>query len=92
MAEVKIEFNSDGFQEILQSDGVRAAIESATKQIESRANANNTGGSGFKSDVRIAPAVRQYGNRPRWIGQVYTTDHQSMVAESEDKALTKAVK
>ena len=90
--QIKIKFISEGFQEILQSEGVRSAVESATYAIQDNANANNVrGGEGFASSVRMAPAVKSHGNLPRWIGQVYTTDHASMVAEAEDKALSRAV-
>ncbi len=86
--QVKIEFNSAGFREILLSDGVRSAVESATNAIQARANASISGGSeGFSAQVRVGG----YGGG-RWIGHVTTTDYASMVAASEDQALVKAVK
>lgn len=86
--QVKIEFNSAGFREILTSDGVRAVVQSATEEIQAKANANIAEESeGFSAQVRIGG----YGGG-RWIGHVTTTDRASIVAESEDKALTRAVK
>ena len=85
---VEIEFISDGFKQILMSGGVQAAVQSATDKIAAKANGNITDDSvGFASRVWQG----SYGGG-RWIGSVYTTDHASMVAEAEDKALTKAVK
>ena len=83
-----IEFNPDGFREILLSDGVKSVVQSATDSIKAKADANISGDSvGFSSNVWRG----NYGGG-RWIGNVTTTDHESMVAESEDKALTRAVK
>jgi hypothetical protein len=85
---VEIEFISEGFEQILTSDGTMSAVQSAASEIRTRANANNTrGGSGFYSGTRIGKA---YGSQ-RALGFVYTTDEKSARAESEDKALSGAV-
>jgi hypothetical protein len=85
---VEIEFISEGFEQILTSAGTMSAVQSATNEIRTRANANNTrGGSGFYSGTRIGKA---YGSQ-RALGFVYTTDEKSARAESEDKALSGAV-
>lgn len=90
--QVKIEFNPEGFETILTSAGVQDVIREQTQMIADRANANNSrGGAGFKSDVAIKPVGKAFRSN-RAIGFVYTTDHESMVAEAEDKALTRAVK
>lgn len=86
--QVKIEFNSAGFKEILTSDGVKSLVTQVTNEIQSKANANiNEESEGFSAQVRMGG----YGGG-RWIGHVTTTDGASIRAESEDKALTRAVK
>ena len=85
---MEIVWNHQGFEEILKSPGTASAVESAMKSIQNRANANNhRGGKGFGAGKRI---TRAYGSN-RWLGFVYTTDIKSAKAESEDKALTRAV-
>lgn len=85
--EIRIEFNSDGFREVLESQGVHDLVQEVTQDICDKANANNTrGGEGFAMNVMRGG----YGGG-RWIGFVKTTDKNSMIAESEDKALTGAV-
>lgn len=85
---IEIEFISAGFKEILNSDGVRALVQSETEKIAAKANANISGNSeGFSSRVWQGG----YGGG-RWVGSVSTTDFESMKAEAEDKALTRAVK
>lgn len=86
MADARIVFNSDGFRQILLSEGCRDAVQAATDEIREKADANNTrGGEGFRSSVQVGG----YGGG-RWIGFVSTTDKNSLIAESEDKALTRA--
>lgn len=83
-----VEWVHKGFEDILCASGTMAAVQSATNSIKERANANNhRGGSGFNSGTRIG---RAFGSQ-RSLGFVYTTDRQSAIAESEDKALSKAV-
>lgn len=85
--QMNIKFNSDGFKQILCGDGVKQLVESTTDSIANNANANNLrGGEGFTADVRIG----NYGGG-RWVGFVSTTDMKSRLAESEDKALSRAV-
>lgn len=88
MSEIKIEFISDGFRQILESAGVKAAVESAANDIKNKADANITEESaGFSVNTWKG----SYGGG-RWVASVTTTDRASIVAESENKALTKAVK
>lgn len=83
----RIVFNSDGFRQILLSDGCHELVQNVTEEIADRANANNDrGGEGFKSSTQVGG----YGGG-RWIGFVSTTDKKSMIAESEDKALTRSL-
>lgn len=89
MAEIKIEFNSDGFKQLLNSDGVRAMVQSKAEEICARANAN-VGGietDGYKTTVMQG----NYGGG-RWIAHVQAADYAAAVAEAENKSLTKAVK
>ncbi|MEE1165195.1 MAG: hypothetical protein UHU21_16065 [Lachnospiraceae bacterium] len=82
----KLEFVSDGFREILESEGVHQAVAEETERIHAAANANNRrGGEGFHASTFLG------GIAGRWIGTVYTTDHASRVAEAEDKALSSVV-
>lgn len=86
--QIKIKFNSDGFKQILTGSGVQSVVQSATDNIQSKANANINGTSeGFSARVWQG----NYGGG-RWIGSVSTTDTESQRAEAEDKALSKAVK
>lgn len=58
-----------------------------TEEIKDRANSNNArGGEGFRASTQVGG----YGGG-RWIGFVSTTDKNTMIAESEDKALTGAL-
>ena len=86
--QVEIEFISEGFEQILTGSGVLSVVQSETESICSRANAANTrGGEGFQSNVKLTHAYRSN----RYVGFVGTTDKASMMAESEDKALSGAV-
>lgn len=83
----KIQFVSAGFKEILNSPGVESIIRQHTEAIGERANANlHVESEGYKTKVFTG------GGQGRVVGVVYTTDHASMVAETEDKALSKAVR
>lgn len=87
MEQVRIEFNSEGFRQILLSQGCHDVVTQYTEEIATKANANNQrGGEGFKASTQVGG----YGGG-RWIGFVGTTDKKSMIAESEDKALTRAL-
>ena len=87
MADVRIVFKSEGFRQILLSDGCRDLVQSTTEEIKNKADANNTrGGDGFEASTMVGG----YGGG-RWIGFVSTTDNASKIAESEDKALTMAI-
>ena len=87
MAEARIEFISEGFRQILLSEGCRDLVQSTTDEIAAKANANNNrGGDGFASTVQVGG----YGGG-RWIGFVTATDKKASAAESEDQALTRAL-
>lgn len=85
--QIKLTFISDGFRQILLGSGVKDAVQSAADKIQAKANAGITGESeGFSVDVWEG----NYGGG-RWIGSISTSDLESQKAESEDKALSKAV-
>lgn len=85
MEEVRLQFISDGFKQILNSEGTKNLVTQTAEDIANRANANY-GGDGFQ------PRVIQGGyGGGRWIGFVNATDKESLAAESEDKALTGAI-
>lgn len=87
--QTKLEFVPKGFEEILCSEGARAACESAGSEIQARANANlnDSGSEGYAMSSRTVTA---YGSL-RNMTFVYTTDKASIIAEAEDKALSRAV-
>lgn len=80
---IRIEFNSDGFSALLKSDETRSMIETHANAIKDRADAYINGGEGFNANTKMMGT--------RWVGLVGTTDMETMIAESEQKALTKAV-
>ena len=87
MGDVRIQFNSEGFRQILLSEGCRDLVQQTTEGIADRANANNTrGGDGFKATTQVGG----YGGG-RWIGFVTATDKKASAAQSEDQALTRAI-
>lgn len=93
MSDIKIEFNSEGFRQILLSDGVRSVVSGATEQIASRANANlvDSSSEGYQGDVMESPRMSNYGNGGRYVGFVRALDHKAMADEAEYKSLSRAV-
>lgn len=85
---IKIDFISKGFRQILLSDGVKELVQSEGEKVQEKANANiNEDSNGFKTTVMYG----KYGGG-RWIAQVQATDYAAAVAAAEDKVLIKAVK
>lgn len=83
----RIEFNSEGFRQILLSEGCQQLITETTNEICDKANANNDhGGEGFQATVQVGG----YGGG-RWIGFVGSTDKEGSIAQAEDLALTRAL-
>jgi len=89
--QIRIEFNSEGFREILTGAGVQSAVSEATKKIQAQANANAAGDLAEGSDGFSAKTWLGGFGGGRWVGSVSTTDHSTMVAEAENKALSRAV-
>lgn len=89
--QIRLQFISEGFKEILTGAGVQSAVSEATQAIQARANANAAGELDEDSDGYSARTwLGGYGGG-RWVGSVSTTDHSTMVAEAENKALSRAV-
>lgn len=81
---IRLEFNSAGFEALLKSNETQAMIRSHVDEVKGKADAYITGDSqGFSAKTQMAGT--------RWIGIVGTTDLATMIAESEQKALEKAV-
>ena len=89
MAErMTIEWNHEGFEALLCDAGTMDLVRQQAERICEAANANNRrGGNGFECATRLG---RAYGSQ-RALGFVYSTDERSATAESEDKALSRAV-
>lgn len=90
----RIVFNSDGFRQILTSEGCRAVVQSATDTIKDKAVENYDAVIPDNVDASEGITARTqiggYGGG-RWIGFVSTADKYAAAAESEDKILTRAV-
>lgn len=83
----RIQFISNGFKQILLSEGTHKVVEATATEICEKANANNThGGNGFAARTQVGG----YGGG-RWIGFVTATDRKANIAQAEDQALTRAV-
>lgn len=83
----RIVFNSEGFREILLSEGCHDLVTNVTEEIADKANANNDrGGNGFNASTQVGG----YGGG-RWVGFVTATDNKAAAAQSEDQALTRAL-
>ena len=83
----RIEFNSDGFKQILMSSEVQSMVYDASQRIASDASSKVIGDSdGF------IPEVKKGGfGGGRWIAYVTAADDAAAEAESESKVLTGAV-
>lgn len=89
MKKIKIEFNHEGFEEILCSAGAGNVCQEQADRIRENANAglHSEESTGFASGGKIVTA---YGSK-RWMYFVYTTDAATMYAEANDNVLSKAV-
>lgn len=85
MSKPKLVFNSAGFKALLNTDEMHKVVEEVSHHIADQAN-SNYGGDGFA----VTTQVGGYGGG-RWIGFVTSTDKDSLQAESEDAALTRAL-
>lgn len=92
MSEIKLQFISEGFKQILLSSELHDVIQTATDNIASKANANlGADSKGYEGEVVQSPRMSSYGNGGRWVGFVRATDAEAMADEAENKSLTRAV-
>lgn len=86
---VRLDFlHGEGFKQILQSEGTKAMISGHANAIKARADANLNGA---ESQGFNARTIQSGWGGGRWVGIVGTSDLATVIAESENKALTKAV-
>lgn len=85
MKKPKIVFNSPGFKALLNTDEMHKVVEEVSQHIADNAN-SNYGGDGFVATTKVGG----YGGG-RWVGFVTSSDQDSLKAESEDSALTRAL-
>lgn len=93
ISEIKIEFNSAGFREVLLSEGVKTLVTETAWDIAKRADANltNPSSEGYDAQVVYSPLMSKYGNGGRWVGFVSAFDREARVDEAENKSLSRAV-
>lgn len=84
--DIKIEFISDGFYQILNSGGVESLVTSAAQKIQAEANAGVSGSKGFSAKTWKG----SYGGG-RWVASVTAIDQAASAAQSENQVLSKAV-
>lgn len=80
----KIEFNDAGFKAILQADGTKAVVQETADRIATNANINGNC-EGFKTKTILGTRANRY------VGFVNAATYKAVAAESENKALTRAV-
>lgn len=94
MSQMRLVFNSEGFRQILTSDGCRDLIQSTTDEIREKAVANYEAvapkGVDASEGIKASTQIGGYGGG-RWIGFVGTADKYAAAAEAEDKIITRAV-
>lgn len=90
---IKITFNSEGFRQILMSDGVKAVVQEAADDIAAKANGNMTtaNSEGFEASVWQGAMMSKYGYGGRWMGSVSSRDSAAAADEAETKCLSRAV-
>lgn len=90
----RIVFNSEGFRQILVSEGCHDLVQKVTDEIRDKAVANYDAVTPDSVDasegIRANTQIGGYGGG-RWIGFVSTTDQYASAAEAEDKILTRSV-
>ena len=88
-AKFEIEFFTEGFRQVLTSAEVKGVLEELANGICDKANANvsDPESDGFAVETKISTKMKN----ERWLAFVYAQDHGAYKAESEDKALTRAM-
>jgi hypothetical protein len=94
MKQTRIVFNSEGFRQILLSDGCHELVQKTTEEIRDKAVQNyaavSPNGVDAEAGITARTQVGGYGGG-RWIGFVSTADQYAAAAESEDTVLTRAL-
>lgn len=94
MKQTRIVFNSEGFRQILLSDGCHELVQKTTEEIRDKAVQNYAAvvpnGVDAEAAITARTQVGGYGGG-RWIGFVSTADQYAAAAESEDTVLTRAL-
>lgn len=81
---VRIEFISKGFQQILKSDGTRDLVTDTAERIASEATSNiGEESEGYGTDTVLSGT--------RYIAFASSKDKTAAIAESENKALSRAL-
>ncbi|SPT53798.1 Uncharacterised protein [Actinomyces bovis] len=78
---VRFEFSSEGFQQVLNSEGVKARLQRMGEAVAAEA------GDGFETNLYQA----NYGGSPRPMIVVRAATMHARLAEARDKALTRAL-
>lgn len=76
----KIEFISQGFRDILRSDGCQETVQDVTEQIANNARS-------LTDEVDSTVVIANHGSGSRYIGLVSVP----AAAESEDKVLSRSI-
>ena len=85
-AEIQIEFFSEGFRQILMSEGTKNVVTSAAQKIQAEANSAVSNSEGFSANTWVG----NYGGG-RYVASVTSIDRAAATAESERQVLSKAV-
>ena len=84
--DIKIEFISEGFRQILLSEGTKSVVTSAAEKIQAEANSGLTNSQGFSANTWVGG----YGGG-RYVASVTSIDRAAAAAEAENQVLTRAV-
>jgi hypothetical protein len=85
-AKMRIQFISQGFHDILCSDGTKGVVEDIANGIKSRADGAAPESEGYS----VTTMMGGYGGG-RWVSFVQTTGYKSKVAEAEHNSLSGAI-
>ena len=86
-SEIRIEFNSPGFQELLESEEVRELLVSNADAAAARMSAMK--GGNFAVELVEAEKVDLWGGR--YVAHVTAADQNALLAASEDKVMEKGL-
>ena len=84
--DIHIEFFSEGFRQILLSEGTKEVVTSAAQKIQAEANSAVSDSKGFSANTWVGG----YGGG-RYVASVTSIDRAAAAAESENQVLSKAV-